>query len=336
MITNSKKCLILLAMVLIVSMVIAGCGETQSAGEQEKIEYPQKEVTFICPWPAGGGSDLIVRSMANTLADYFPEPFVPVNREGANGIVATSELANAKPDGYTISLGATGVFTTSPLTQEGVTYKMDDFDFLIGLTNEPIVLSLPADSPYKTLEELFKASKEKNFAIRYANSGQGGVPQVTMAYLFNLAEAKTQSIPYSGGPAAITAALGGTANCDVVSSHIADVLEHAKAGTLRPIAISSSERAALLPDMPTLKELGYDVDMGVRKFIVAPKGMPEDVKSTLVDALTKAANEPKFKEAMESGGLIYDVMTGQEVEDYLNEQYPIMKEIIENTPTTKK
>lgn len=336
---KSKKLMALLASVLTVSILVTGCGGTQQEAmknttEQPKTEqksaYPEKEITFVCPWPAGGSSDLIVRTLSKGLGDAFPKPVVVVNREGANGIIAATELTRAAADGYTISLGTNGLFTTSPLTQEGVTYSMDNFDFLVAATNEPIVISVPANSSYQTFEDLAKASKEQNVTIRYGNSGIGGIPQLTLAYLFQLADIKAQPIPFKGSAPAITAAIG--SHVDAVASHPGEIVEHTKAGTLRPLAISSPERVAALPDVPTMKELGYDIDMGVRKFVFAPKGMPEDVRSALVASLTEVAKSAEFKKTMEDAGLIHDVMTGDEVKKYLEVQMPIMKDLIEKMP----
>ncbi|SHN85297.1 tripartite tricarboxylate transporter substrate binding protein [Desulfitobacterium chlororespirans] len=336
---KSKKLMALLAGVLTASILFTGCGGTQQEAmknteEQPKTEqksaYPEKEVIFVCPWPAGGSSDLIVRTLSKGLDGIFTKPVVVVNREGANGIIATSGLTSTPADGYTISSGTNGLFTTSPLTQEGVNYSIENFDFLVGVTNEPIVISVPAGSPYQTFEDLVKASQEQNVTIRYGNSGIGGIPQLTLAYLFQLADINAQPIPFKGTAPAITAAIGG--HVDAVASHPGEVIEHAKAGTLRPLAISSPERAAVFPDMPTMKELGYDIDMGVRKFVFAPKGMPEDVRVTLVEALTEVANSAEFKKTMEDAGLIHDVMTGEEVKKYLEEQLPIMKDLIEKMP----
>jgi len=340
----SKKTIVFLALIVVFGMLVSACGGSQDAKEQsktgeqaaEKVNFPEKEITLMVPWSAGGSTDFVGRTLANIASKYLPEPVIVVNREGANGIIGFSELANTKPDGYTIAVGATGVFTTSPLTQEGVAYKMEDFEFLVGFTEAPIVISVPGDSPYNTLEELFAASKEDGLVIRYANSGMGGIPQTCMAHLFNLAGVKSQPIPFSGNGPALTAALGGTANCDAVATHPSEIVEHVKTGKIRPLAISSLERMPLLPDLPTMKELGYDVNISVRNFAVAPKGLPEDVKKVLTDSLTKTVNDPDFKKAVEDACYIYDPMTGQEVEDYLNDLYPIVKGIIESNPKTTK
>ena len=305
---------------------------------QALAKYPEKEVSLICPWPPGGSSDTITRAVALVAKNYFPKPLIVVNRDGANGMIATAELARAKADGYTITQGAGGLFLTQPFVQKKLEYKQDDFEFLIGLTNEPMVLTVNVNSPYKSLEELIKGFKEKNQVIRYSNSGMGGFPQLCPAYLFGLAGVQSQPIPFKGGAPALTAILGG--HVDVCSSHPGEAYPHIKAGKLRPLAISSLQRFFELPDVPTMKEKGYNLDMGVKKFVFAPKGIADDVRKTLVEALTKVANDPVFKKTMADNHLMMEVMTGKEVVDYFNTQAPIMKKLIEDmakvqTPASK-
>ena len=213
---------------------------------------------------------MLSRAIAQGMKNSLPKPVVVVNRDGANGMIATAETVRTKPDGYTLTQGASGLFLTQPFVQKKLEYKQDDFDFLIGLTNEPILMTVNAGSPYQTLEEMIKGFKEKNQVVRYSNSGMGGFPQLCPAYLFNLAGVKSQPIPFKGGAPALTAILGG--HVDACASHPGEAYPHIKAGKLRPLAVSSLKRFPALPDVPTLKEKGYDIDMGVKKFIFAPKG----------------------------------------------------------------
>ena len=289
--------------------------------------FPEKEITLICPWPPGGSSDMLSRAIAQGMKNSLPKPVVVVNRDGANGMIATAETVRTKPDGYTLTQGASGLFLTQPFVQKKLEYKQDDFDFLIGLTNEPILITVNAGSPYQTLEEMIKGFKEKNQVVRYSNSGMGGFPQLCPAYLFNLAGVKSQPIPFKGGAPALTAILGG--HVDACASHPGEAYPHIKAGKLRPLAVSSLKRFPALPDVPTLKEKGYDIDMGVKKFIFAPKGVPEDARKTLVEALQKASEDPGFKKTMADIHLMLEPMTGKEVVAYFNAQAPIMKKLIE-------
>lgn len=326
----NRKMTALAGVLALLAMVAAGCGQGQDAKKAPAAKFPEKEITLICPWPPGGSSDMITRAIAQAAGKHLAKPFVIVNRDGANGMVATTESLKSKPDGYTLLQGASGLFATQPYTQKNLGYKQDDFDFLIGLTNEPILLTVKSDSPYQTIDDMIKAAKEKNLVIKYSNSGMGGIPQLTPAYLFQLAGVKSQPVPFKGGAPALTAILGG--HVDLCVSHPGEAIPHIKAGKLRALAISSTQRFQDLPNVPTLKEKGFNIDMGVKKFIFAPKGMPDDVKKVLVDALQKGAADPDFKKAMADINVMMEPMSGKEVSDYFNAQGPIMKKLIEEMP----
>ncbi|WP_434512712.1 tripartite tricarboxylate transporter substrate binding protein [Desulfitobacterium sp. AusDCA] len=332
---KNKKFVSLMVITLSLMVLLSGCGQQATAGKNSDnaaTKFPEKEITLICPWPAGGSSDLLTRAIAQAANKSLSKPIVIVNKDGANGMIATTELAKTKADGYTIAQGAAGLFLTQPFTQKSIGYKMDNFDFLIGLTMEPVVLSVNIDSPYKTYEDLIMAAKEKNLVIRYANSGMGGIPQLVPAYLFQLEGVKSQPVPFSGAAPALAAALGN--HVDVVACHPGEAIPYIKAGKLRPLIISSSKRFEDLQDVPTIKEKGKNIDMGVYKFLFAPKGMPEDVKKVLVDAFAKAAKDPDFLKQMKDINLMVDVKTPEQTLQYFNEQTSIYKKLIEEMPKT--
>ncbi len=296
--------------------------------------FPEKTITLVCPWPPGGSSDMIARSVSKVGVKYIPKPIVVVNHAGGNGVVATTENVRTPADGYTIIFGTTGLFTSTILTQKKVGYKQDDFEFLLGMTDEPMVISVHPSSPYKSLNDMIRAFKEKDQVIRYSNSGLGGIPQLCGAHLFRFAGVKSQPIPFKGGAPAITAILG--AHVDVGIAHPGEVISHVKAGKLRVLAISSPNRYSEMPDVPTFKELGYTFDVGVRKYLFAPKGLPADVRKYLVDNLTKVVYDEEFKNPLASMSIMWAPMTGKEVVDHLNAQYDIMKKLIEELETQKK
>ncbi len=292
--------------------------------------FPEREITLICPWPAGGSSDLICRTVAQAAAKHLPKPMVVVNRDGANGVVATTEAKTARPDGYTILQGTSGLFLTQPLTQKNLGYQMDDFDILLGVTNEPILLLVHADSPYKTVDDFIAGAKKENAVIRFANSGTGGIPALTGTYFFQKAGIKSQPIPFKGSAPALTAMLGKHVDAGVV--HPGEAIPQIKAGSLRPLIVSSPKRFSALPDVPTMREKGFDIDMGVRKFIFAPKGIPAEVQKALLTALQKSIEEASFKKAMEDAHLMFEPLTGEQVKGYILTNLPIVKRVLEEIP----
>lgn len=324
-----RKSMMWLTLVLAFSIILAGCGKNTPATSATTV-YPEKEITLICPWPPGGSSDLLTRAIAQSANKTLGKPMVVVNRDGANGMVATTELVKTKPDGYTISLGVSGLFTNQPYIQRNLGYKQDDFDFLMSFTNEPIVLLVNAGSPYKTLEDLLSAIKSRNTAIRFGHSGMGGFPQLCLTYLFQLAGVPSQPVPFKGGAPALTALLGG--HVEAAAVHPGEAIPHIKSGKLRPLAISSQTRFADLPDVPTMKEKGFNIDMGVKKYIFAPKGLPSDVRAKLIDTLQKVLADPEFKKFMADINLMVEPMDSKQIVDYFNTQGPVMKKLLETMP----
>jgi len=295
--------------------------------------FPEKTITLVCPWPPGGSTDLITRAISKVAVKYIPRPIVVVNKPGGNGVVATTEMVRVPADGYTISAGTTGLFTSTILVQKKVGYKQDDFEFLAGMTDEPMVITVHPSSPHRSLNELIRAFKEKDQVIRYSNSGLGGIPQLCGAYLFQFARVKSQPIPFKGGGPAMTAILG--AHVDVGIAHPGEALPHMKAGKLRALAISSPNRFSEMPDVPAFKELGYTFDVGVRKYLLAPKGLSEDVRKYLVENLTKVIQDEEFKKIMISMAIMWAPMSAKEIVEHLNTQYTIMKKIIEELEAKK-
>lgn len=290
-------------------------------------KYPTKEIYLICAWPPGGSSDLISRAVAKAANKHLNEPIIVTNREGANGITEITKLVNTPADGYTIALGVSGLFTAQPFLQKNLGYKQDDFEFLLGLTNEPILLTVKAGS-FNSLEELIAAAKNRGRVIRYGNSGIGGIPQLTFAHLAELAGFQAQAVTFKGSTPALAALQGGQVDLCVV--HPGEALALIKEGKLKALAISSVQRFAELPDVPTLKEKGFDIDMGVKKFLFVPKGLPAEEKTLLLAALQQAVQDEEFIEAMKKINVMVEPAAGQEVANYLNTQKPIMEKLINN------
>lgn len=322
---NKRNRLFCMALISMLALLLTACSQLPNTASNSK--FPEKEITLICPWSPGGSSDLISRAVGQTAGKLLAKPMVVVNKDGANGVVSTTEFAKAKPDGYTLSLGTNALFTNQPFVVKNLGYKQEDFEFLMGLTNEPILLVVNANSSYKTLDDLLAAAKEKNSVIRYGNSGIGGVPQLALAYFFEQAGIKAQPVPFKGSAPVLTAILG--EHVDAAAVHPGEAIPHIKAGKLRALAISSAQRFTALPDVPTMREKGFDIDMGVKKYIFVPKGLPNDVKETLIDTIQKVIADPEFKKAMADINVMLEPMSGQELTNYFETQKPIMKRLLE-------
>lgn len=306
--------------------LILAAGDGIAFGNKEKNNFPSKEITLVCGYSPGGSSDLIDRALSQSLSKSLGQPVVIVNRDGANGTISLADVAKAKPDGYTLVHGVSGHFLTEPIINAGVRYRQEDFELLVNMTTEPIVLTVNANSPYKTWEDLIKASKENKTVFRYGTTGMGSLTQLSAGYMFQLGGINVQPVPFKGSAPVLTAVLGN--HVEIGTTHPAEVLAHIKSGKLIPLIISSASRFNELPDTPTLKEKGIDIDLGVKKFIMAPKGLAPEVKKTLVDSLRKAVEDAEFQKKMDSLRIMVDLMDGKQLESYLNQQKPIIKALI--------
>ncbi|MBA7587544.1 hypothetical protein ES708_29574 [subsurface metagenome] len=286
------------------------------------VKYPIKPIKIIGPWAAGGSSDTLLRIFASIAEDYFGQPLVVVNRTGAGGTIATTEVKGAKPDGYTIMLNAVGVFTTQPKMRD-VSYSLDDFETVIGLSYEPIVLTVHSNSNYKSLDDLKNAKKN----IKYGSSGTGSLPHLSQAAFFGKAGIESTHIPYKGGAPAITALLG--RHIDIIAAHPGELLPYVRSGDLLMLNIFSPERYYLIPDVPTFKEQGYDLDFSVWKFILTPKGVDPEIVKILHDKFYAMMQDSRFIEFAKKIDIKMNPISGKEVREKLTKQIKTTGETID-------
>lgn len=261
--------------------------------------YPEKEITLIVPWAAGGGTDLVARFIGNLMEKDLGKPVVVVNKAGGGGLVGFNQIAAAKPDGYTI-----GINSTSQLLQKYSASSYSDWRNLspIALVNlDPAAFTVKVDSPWKTIEEALAFAKANPMKVRISNSGPGAIWHVSAALLGSKTGIQFTHVPYGGGNPAAVAAAGGHVEATTVSP--AEVGTLVKGGKLRILAIASTNRDALFPDVPTFKERGIDFTMGVWRCLVAPKDTPKEIIARLEKSVNKAVHDPSFKEFMDKNGL---------------------------------
>ena len=305
---------VLLVFILSISLLLAGCSSENSQGQSD---FPNKPLEITLPWAPGGSSDLTLRALAEIVGPEIGEAVNIVNREGAGGTIGIMEGANATPNGYEITFIASGAMTAQPHMRE-VQYQNDDFAGIVGLTYEPVLLAVNAESDWETLDDLM-AEKNTGRVINFAHSGAGGFPHVTQEAFFAQAGIKAESVPFEGGGPAVTALLGG--HVDTVAAHPAELVPHAESGKIRLLGVFSDERFELLPDVPTFKEKGFDLNMSVWKALLVPKDTPEDVVEKLRDIFGSAVKDPKFIEFLEKNSLAPIEIDPNEIISRLNEEY---------------
>ena len=265
--------------------------------------YPTRAVTFINPFPPGGAVDVVGRPLAAVLEPMIQQPVVIDTKAGAAGAVGAQVAANAKPDGYTLllTLGSiSGFAEVDKLFGRQPKFTRADFIGIARFIVDPLVLVVNDQQPYKTLKEFVDDAKARPNQLIFSSSGLYGALHLPTAIFMKATGIRLRHLPTAGGGPALTAVLGN--NSQVLVSSIAAANSQIKAGKLKPLAVFSAERAPALPEVPTLKELGYDVDFYLWLGMFAPKGTPEPIIGFWRDMSRKAADSEQFKSAVKNLG----------------------------------
>src|SRR5262245_29218503 len=252
--------------------------------------YPERPITFICPWPAGGTADVTMRALCTVVQKQLGQPIIVDNRAGASGMLGLKALSMAKPDGYTIGQIPISVTRFSQLG----TVQLDpfkDLTYIARTSGQTFGLAVRADSPWKTLKDFVAAAKAAPGKLTYASAGVGGATHVGMEEFALVAGIQLNHIPYKGGAPALQDLLGGQVDALADSSSWAP---HVKSGKLRLLATWGEKRTQDFPDVPTLREAGFDVVVDAPNGIGAPKGLDPAIERKLREAFKLAAASPEF------------------------------------------
>ncbi|MDU4960593.1 MAG: tripartite tricarboxylate transporter substrate binding protein [Sporomusaceae bacterium] len=326
----------LLILVILIAAVAAGCGGSSTETKKE-ASYPSKPITLICQFAAGGSTDLLGRALAGSVSKHLGQPVVVENKPGASGTIGTDYALKAKPDGYTLLTTSTGNFTSTPLIQSVPYDPNKDVRHIINIATHPIILAVNAESPWKTVEEFISYVKQNPGKLKFGQNTPGGTTHMAMESFRKAAGLDMKMVPFGGGGAEVVAALLGK-HVDVAVLHPQEVIEHLNKGSLKALVVYSDKRIKTLPDVPTAKEKGYNVVMGVAKGISAPAGLPDDIAKKLHDAFKKVMEEEDFKvAAKKTGDLEYlDYMSGEDTAKFLQAMYKAMDPLITELGLKKK
>jgi len=262
--------------------------------------YPSRPITLIVPFPPGGVADLTGRPTAIALEKVLKQPVVIANRPGAGGAVGNSLVANAKPDGYTLLMALSSISVipeADKLFDRKPAYTLDQLAPLALISADPTILVVHPSLPVKSLKELIVLAKAKSGQMSYSTSGIYGALHMPMEMFLHAANLKMRAVHTNGGGPAITILLGG--HVEMTVGGPAAIASHVKAGRLRPIVGWGAKRHEAFPQVPTFKELGYDIEYYIWAGVFAPKGTPEPVMKTVRDAVRKAVDDPDFKATMQ-------------------------------------
>src|SRR5690349_11457098 len=237
--------------VLLLATLAAACGVAQAQGN-----YPVKPIRFIVPFPPGGGTDIVSRLVANKLSDTLGWRIVIDNRAGAGGSVGMEAAANSAPDGYTLVMGQTSNLAVNPSLYAKLPYvPLRDFSPVSLVSMIPVTFMVSAKAPYKSIGDLVAAAKAKPAQITFSSTGNGTIGHLTGEQLQRMAGIKLVHVPYKGASQAFPDLLGG--RIDFFLASLETAIPQVKAGTIRAIAVTSAQRAPVLPDVPTVAESGY-------------------------------------------------------------------------------
>jgi tripartite-type tricarboxylate transporter receptor subunit TctC len=261
--------------------------------------FPTRPIQMIVPFPPGGVADITGRPVAHVMGKLLKQSVVVVNKGGAGGAVGAAQAAHAQPDGYTILMALSSISVlpvADRLQGRPPAYELDQLAPIALISADPTVLVVRADGPYRTLKDLVDAAKAKPATINYGSSGVYGTLHVAMEIFAEAAGIKLFHIPYQGGGPAVAALLGG--QIDALASGPAAAIGQIKGGKMRALAVWGDKRLASMPDVPSMKELGYDATFYIWSGLFAPAATPPAVMSVLRDVVRRTVEDAEFKDAM--------------------------------------
>jgi tripartite-type tricarboxylate transporter receptor subunit TctC len=313
----------------ILKTLLAAAAATSMLAGTAMAEYPEQPVTFIIPYGPGGTSDVGARTWGPFMEKCLGTTIVFTNRPGAGGEIGFAELANSAPDGYTI--GALNV-PNSPIgafTKENPAYTMDSFAYLGNLFGSKVTINTKKGGEYETLAELIEAAKAGQINMGISNFGSDD--HIKMLSFMKAADVKFTFIPMTDAASSRNAVMGG--HVAVSGNSMTEVVPFQS--ELQTLAIASAERVPELPDVPTFKELGYDVVGGSNHVIGAPAATPPEVVEKLSSCFEQVAADPEFLKAAQERSLLMNPMTGKETAEWVAKESEMLKALWESDPWNK-
>lgn len=266
------------------------------AGAAAQGTYPERNVTLVVPWAAGGSTDAVARILAARLQQDTGKGFIVDNRTGANGTIGFTYVARARPDGYTVLVGTVSTYAMAPHLYQ-LPYDNDRAFTGVGLiASQPMILCVPKASPHQNLAAWVTAAKAPGNRMIYANSGTGSSTHLATELFLNAAGIEMTDVGYRGGAPAVQGTIAGEAQMIVQAA--SGVLPLIQSGDLRALAISSAERSPVAPEIPTFKEQGFDVVVAEHIAVLVPAGTPGPIVARLNEMFRAAATAPETRERL--------------------------------------
>ena len=291
--------------------------------------WPEKPVTVLVPFPAGGSTDNVARILSAKFQAEFGGSFVVDNRPGAAGMIGAAIVKRAPADGYTVFVSSLGPFVIGPHLSKNAGYDpLKDFEYISVAVQAPNVLAVPANSPFKTVQDVIAYEKANPGKMTFASAGNGTSDHLTAELFWQQTGTSGIHVPYKGGAPAMNDLLGG--QVDATFMNINTAVPHIKAGKLRALGITSTQRSPILPNVPTLEESGVKgVTVYSWQAVAAPKGLPADIKSKLHAATVAALNDPAVKSKLLDVGFEIVANTPEQFAAFQASEFSRWKKVIE-------
>lgn len=263
--------------------------------------YPTRPIELVVPVTAGGGTDIVGRAFAEAARKYLPQqPITVINKPGASGSIGMGEVAASKPDGYKLAVLISELTIVPHINP--VKFSLDDFTPIAQLNADPSAITVAANAPWNTIEEFLAHVRKHPGEVKVGNGGQGSIWHLAAASLEEKAQVRFNNVPFSGSAPAVVSLLGG--HIDALAVSPGEVSQHVAAGKFKTLAIMAEQRwGGLFEKVPTLKESGIDLKVGVWRGLAVPKNTPPEVVDLLRNVSRQAANDPAFRETLARANL---------------------------------
>ena len=292
---------------------------SQPASAQDGPYNEGDDITVLIGFKAGGGSDAVAQLVQPFLAKELGVDFVNQYLPGATGAIAWTQLAKqTRPDGQTISITNTPMLMTNYIMNEAITYTIEEITPIANVVTDPGVVVVSAESPFKSFKDLVDAAQAKPETVTVGNSGVGGDDFFTTVLLEQAAGVRFQKVPFQGDGPSWAAAMGG--KIDASFNNVGSTFPQIREGNLRALAVFAEKRLPELPDVPTVKEFGYDVVAGSSRGYSGPAGFPEDARQQLVEGFRRVVQNPEFQKAAAAQAMNINFIPGDDYSAYLTRQ----------------
>ena len=294
--------------------------------------FPDKPVNVICPWTAGGGTDVLLRALSKEAEKFLGQTINVVNQTGGAGAIGHNAIRAARPDGYTIGMIT---FELNSLPPQGlVPFTWKDFDPVMLINTDAAALTVRADAPYSTVRGFMDHARANPGEITIGNSAPGSVWHIAAGLAAEKTGVNVKHVPFNGAQPAVTALVGGHIKAVAVS--VAEVRSQVQAGNLKILCVMAAERDKIFPNVPTFKEQGVDVQFATWRGLAFPKGVPAANRAKVADAYKKAFETKEFKEFAANAALTLNYQDGAAFTKFLDQNYKDVAAVMKGLGLSKQ